>query len=158
MVQESGGNSMLFESLNRVGVAVYDIDQAIADFQDLFGAEFYGPFDDPDVGIKVTTPKHLGLEFVSPQRPDDKIGTTKILEQFGEGLTAVCWKVSDIEEAEKRLIEAGLTPMTKMQHGPMKETVFMPCKKSHGLTIVINEFPDTNGLGMESARYFGAEL
>ncbi|MCI8992704.1 MAG: glyoxalase [Eubacterium sp.] len=146
---------MLFEKLDRIGIAVLNIEEAMADYAEMMDGAYYGPFEDDEVGIDVALPRRLGLEFVSPRRPDDKIGITEILKTKGECVTAVCWKVSDIEAAEKHLVNKGLVPIMKLSRCAMKEVVFAPCKKTHGLTVVINEYPHTDGLGIENCRHFG---
>lgn len=57
---------MLFEKLDRIVVAVNDIQKAMKDFNHLLGVQYYGVHEDQEVGLKVSLPKNLGLELIAP--------------------------------------------------------------------------------------------
>ena len=47
--------------LIRVCVVANDAAETMRDFNDLFGVEFYGPFDDEHVKLKVALPRSGGV-------------------------------------------------------------------------------------------------
>ena len=55
--------------LIRVCVVANDATETMKDFNDLFGVEFYGPFDDEHVKLKVALPRSGGMEVSSPTAP-----------------------------------------------------------------------------------------
>lgn len=64
--------------LIRVCVVANDAAETMRDFNDLFGVEFYGPFDDEHVKLKVALPRSGGMEVSSPTAADDPIGFRSI--------------------------------------------------------------------------------
>jgi methylmalonyl-CoA/ethylmalonyl-CoA epimerase len=88
--------------LNHVGVATPSIEQSIATYRDLLGAEVVGePFDLPAQGVRVCfvdTPNSQ-IELIEPLGPDSPI--VKFLEKnpLG-GQHHVCYEVADIHEAK----------------------------------------------------------
>jgi len=88
--------------LNHVGVATPSIDQSIANYRDLLGAEVIGaPFDLPAQGVRVCfvdTPNSQ-IELIEP------LGETSPIRKFLEnnplgGQHHVCYEVPDIHEAK----------------------------------------------------------
>ena len=71
--------------LLRVCLVAHDAEETMKDFHDLFGVEFYGPFDDKGVNLKVALPRSGGMEVSSPTAENDPIGFSKYLEEKGEG-------------------------------------------------------------------------
>jgi methylmalonyl-CoA/ethylmalonyl-CoA epimerase len=149
---------MLKAKLDRVAIVVRDVNKAVKDMKELLGVEFYGPFDDKEVGLAVALPRRGGLELVAPTRSDDAIGATKLLERKGEGITGIALRVDDIEEAERHFAALGLKPDVKINHGGMKELIFLAQEATHGVEMAINEYPEANGLGLEVARDLGIEV
>jgi methylmalonyl-CoA/ethylmalonyl-CoA epimerase len=88
--------------LNHVGVATPSIEQSIATYRDLLGAEVIGaPFDLPAQGVRVCfvdTPNSQ-IELIEP------LGETSPIRKFLEnnplgGQHHVCYEVADIQEAK----------------------------------------------------------
>jgi methylmalonyl-CoA/ethylmalonyl-CoA epimerase len=149
---------MITAKLDRVAVVVRDINQAVNDMKKLLGVEFYGPFDDPGMGLAVALPRRGGLELASPTRLDDAIGATQLLERKGEGITGIAFRVENMEEAERHFAELGLKPNVRFNHGGMKEMIFFAQEATHGIEIAINEYPEANGMALEVARALGVEV
>ncbi|CDX03740.1 Glyoxalase/bleomycin resistance protein/dioxygenase [Desulfitobacterium hafniense] len=126
--------------------------------EELPGLEFYGPLDDPGPGLAVALPRRGGLELVAPTRSNDAIGATRLLERKGEGITGIAFRVDDIEEAERHFAERGLKPDVRINHGGLKEILFLAQEATHGIEIAINEYPEANGMGLEVARDLGIEV
>ncbi len=147
---------MLRAKLDRVAVVVRDIHKAKQ--EELLGLEFYGPLDDPGPGLAVALPRRGGPELVAPTRSNDAIGATRLLERKGEGITGIVFRVDDIEEAERHFVERGPKPDVRINHGGMKEILFLAQEATHGIEIAINEYPEANGMGLEVARDLGIEV
>jgi methylmalonyl-CoA/ethylmalonyl-CoA epimerase len=146
---------MLVGKLDRVAVVVRDVNQAMKDLNDLLGCEFYGPIDDVEVGVAVALPRRGGVELMSPTRGDDLVGATRLLDEVGERITGVAFRVPDIEAAEQHMAARGLKPAMKIERGGMKEILYPAQEGTHGLEIALNEYPEANGLGIEVSRFFG---
>ncbi|MDR0435042.1 MAG: VOC family protein [Gracilibacteraceae bacterium] len=141
--------------LDRVAIVVSDVKKAKEDFEKLLGVEFYGPFDDAGPGLAVALPRRGGLELFAPTRENDAIGATRTLAAKGEGISGIALRVDDIEEAERHFAALGLKPDVKINHGGMKELIFMAQPATHGVEIAVNEYPEANGLALEVAKDLG---
>ncbi len=88
---------MKAKGINRVIIAVRDIDEAMKRYSDLLGLSFW------DAGIQEKWSVHAriswegGLELVMPL--DSKSPIAKFLDKHGEGLFAVAFNVTDIDRA-----------------------------------------------------------
>lgn len=144
--------------LDRVALIVKDVDKAVEEFGAMFGVEFYGPFDDDIVGVRVALPKCGGMEMMSPIREDDGVGATQKLATKGEGITGIAMRTDNIDEAIKHFEALGMKPDLQFSHGGMKEILFYASEKTHGLEVAINEYPEQNGCGLEVAADMGYKI
>jgi methylmalonyl-CoA/ethylmalonyl-CoA epimerase len=92
---------MTLGRLNHVGVATRSIDDSLATYKAMFGAEPHGPaFDMPEQGVRVcfVDAPNSQIELIEPLGPDSPIA--KFLERnpLG-GQHHVCFEVPDIEAA-----------------------------------------------------------
>jgi methylmalonyl-CoA/ethylmalonyl-CoA epimerase len=95
--------------LDRVSIAVRDLETARAFFERHFGAEF-GAVEDVAVDGYRYVPFTLGgftLELLAPYRPESPIA--RFLDRRGEGLYQLSLMVEDVDRAARELREAGLT-------------------------------------------------
>lgn len=141
--------------LIRIAVAAHDSEEAMKDFEDLFGVKCYGPYNDEHVSLKVCLPRSGGLEFTSPTSPDDPIGFTPYLEQNGEGIKGIAMRVDNLDEALAELKEKGIEPAVVFGHGPMREAIIPAQPKTHNIEVALNEYPDENPVGIYCARDMG---
>jgi methylmalonyl-CoA/ethylmalonyl-CoA epimerase len=90
------------QGVNRVTIAVKDLEKAIDFYAKLLGATFHEATaeDVLTLGIRVAMSWDAGIELVSPM-PDRESFITEFLEQRGEGLMGVVFAVDDVEEAHK---------------------------------------------------------
>lgn len=137
--------------LNHVGVAVPDMDAAIAHWRDVMGAEIIGkPFDMPEQGVKVCfvdTPDGAGqagtqIELLSPLGDASPVSGFLAKNPLG-GQHHICFEVPDIEAARAELAALGkriLGPTRIGAHGT--PIFFVHPKDMGGMLTEIMETPD----------------
>ncbi|MBI1377661.1 MAG: methylmalonyl-CoA epimerase [Frankiales bacterium] len=95
-------------AIDHVGLAVRDLDEAVAFYARTFGLAKTHEEVNEEQGVREAM---LGIgdaaiQLLAPLRPDSAIG--KFLERNGEGIQQVAFRVTDVEVAAQRLREAGL--------------------------------------------------
>ena len=100
----------LFIAIDHVGIAVPDLDEAIAFYADKFGMKVAHEETNEEQGVREAmvavgdTGSHIQL--LAPLSPDTTIG--KFLERSGPGLQQLAYRVTDIDEVSAILRERGL--------------------------------------------------
>lgn len=89
----------MFRKIAHVGVAVKDLDAAIALYRDTLGFPFAGAGEVPDQGVRVAMfpVGESRVELLAATRPDSPIA--KFIEKKGEGIQHIAFAVDDIEAA-----------------------------------------------------------
>lgn len=128
----------MFEKIDRVVIAVKDLEKAKDFFSDLLDIDFDIVGQSDELGMRGAY-SASGLELLESTRPDSMIA--KFLEQRGEGLWALVLKVRNMDEAVKRFKEKGLKVAGDVKAGAMREVAFHP-KGSYGVEIVLAEYPE----------------
>ena len=130
--------------LNHVGVAVPDMDAAIAFYRDTMGAaKISEPFDMPEQGVKVCfvdTPNGQ-IELLEPLGPDSPIAGFLARNPLG-GQHHLCFEVPEIEAARAEFEAAGkriLGPTRIGAHGT--PIFFVHPKDMSGILTEIMESP-----------------
>ena len=97
------------QGVNRVTIAVKDLEKGIDFYTRLLGATFHEATaeDVVTLGIRVAMSWDAGIELVSPM-PDRESFITEFLEQRGEGLMGVVFAVDDVDEAYKAAQALGI--------------------------------------------------
>lgn len=97
-------------AIDHVGLAVQDLDQAIAFYQDAFGMELVHEEVNEEQGVReammAVGDSGSCIQLLAPLKEDSPIG--KFLARNGEGIQQVAYRVSDIEVAADELREAGV--------------------------------------------------
>src|ERR1035438_6142512 len=109
-------------TFHHVGVAVRNIQQAIASYESLFGYKLVsGPFDDPIQNVSVCFLSRGGgdttIELVAPLGPNSPIDRTL---KKGGGTYHVCYQVPDMNAAIQHLTARGSLPVS----GPVPAVAF----------------------------------
>ncbi len=127
----------MLESLDRVIIAVNDLEKSRKFFCDLLDIEFdvVGSSDQLKINGAYSA---SGLELIEPYGKDSFL--TKYLEKNGEGIMGIVVKVKDMDAAVKRFEEKGLQKTMELQAGDMREVGFSS-KGAHGVEIVLAEYP-----------------
>ena len=126
--------------LDHIGIAVEDLDTAIATYETLgFGVESIDEV--PGFGVKVAfLPMKSGsVELVQPVSGDSAMA--KFLEKKGEGIHHLCFEVYDIRAELKRLEEAGVQLVDKV-----------PRTGAHGTLVAFLHPKSTGGVLIELAQ------
>jgi methylmalonyl-CoA/ethylmalonyl-CoA epimerase len=97
-------------AIDHVGLAVRDLDQAIAFYQDAFGMELVHEEVNEEQGVReammAVGDSGSCVQLLAPLSEDSPIG--KFLARSGEGIQQVAYRVSDIEVAADELRASGV--------------------------------------------------
>lgn len=127
----------MFESIDRIAIAVKDLDKAVGFFSDLLDIDFFIFPIKEGMGMRGAY-SASGLELIAPTGPDTMLG--KFIEKRGEGLWSIILKVKDMDEAIRQFEEKGLTRTGDVTFGKMREVGFHP-KGAFGVEITLAEYP-----------------
>lgn len=101
---------MLFTKIDHVGIAVADLDEAIAFYGDNFGLKVVHEEVNEEQGVReamlAVGDGHSRIQLLAPLRPDSAIG--KFLDRSGPGLQQLAYTVADIDAVSATLRERGL--------------------------------------------------
>jgi len=96
------------QGVNRVVIAVRDLDKAIDLYSRLLNTVFHDDSSESEPwGMRVAISWDAGIELCAPL-PDRDSYTKKFIEKHGEGLMSVVFEVDDIDEARERLEKLGM--------------------------------------------------
>jgi len=100
----------LFIAIDHVGIAVPDLDEAIAFYTTAFGMTVVHEETNEEQGVReamvAVGDSGSCLQLLAPLSPDTTIG--KFLERSGPGLQQLAYRVTDIEAVSSVLRERGL--------------------------------------------------
>jgi hypothetical protein len=130
---------MLFEKIERISIAVRDLDKAIAFFTDL-GIPFDDPFVVKESGAREAI-SPLGLELVEANKPGTMVD--RFIKKRGEGVFSVMIKVSDMKKARKVFEEKGIRYTGEITMGGLKEVSYHP-KDTYGCQFFLTEYTETH--------------
>ena len=100
-------NSLLTR-IDHVGIAVPDLDAAIAFYRDAFGVEVVHEEVNEEQGVREAMLAVGGsyIQLLAPLSPDSTIG--RFIERSGPGIQQVAFGVDDVEEAAATLRARGV--------------------------------------------------
>lgn len=100
----------LFTRIDHVGIAVRDLDEAIAFYRDTFGMSVTHEERNEEQGVReamlAVGASGSCVQLLAPLRPDSPIG--KFLERTGEGIQQMAYGVEDIDAVCATLRERGV--------------------------------------------------
>lgn len=100
----------LLTAIDHVGVAVPDIDEAIAFYEDRFGLRLVHQETNEDQGVReamlAVGDSGSCIQLLAPLTPQSTIA--KFLDRNGPGLQQLAYRVTDVDQASAALREAGL--------------------------------------------------
>lgn len=131
----------MFELIDHVGVAVSDLDRAIALYEGTFGMPQIHRETVEEQGVEAVL-LDVGdghVELLSPLGPETAVG--KFVERRGEGLHHVAYRVDDIDAVLAQLKDAGLELIdSEPRIGIRKSRVaFLHPKSTGGVLIELVE-------------------
>ncbi|MFL0460022.1 methylmalonyl-CoA epimerase [Kytococcus sedentarius] len=98
----------LFTAIDHVGLAVSDLDAAIAFHRDVLGMELAHTEENPEQGVREAMMR-IGdshIQLLAPLMPDSTIA--KFLDSKGPGMQQVAYRVADIDAVSTTLRDRGL--------------------------------------------------
>ena len=100
----------LFTAIDHVGVAVRDLDEAIAFYRDTYGMTLAHEEVNEEQGVREAMMAVGGsgshIQLLAPLSPDSTIA--KFLDRSGPGVQQVAYRVEDVEAVSEVLRERGL--------------------------------------------------
>ncbi len=101
---------MLFRRLDHVGIAVPDLDEAIAFYRDVFGLRAMSEEVNEEQGVReamlAVGDGETQIQLLAPLNADSTIAT--FLERGGPGIQQLAYTVDDIDEVSAALRAKGL--------------------------------------------------
>ena len=88
-----------------VGIAVTDLDQAVAFYRDVLGVQPHPVEEDDGAAIVALPFGDAAVELLAPLRPDSPVG--KFLAKRGPGIHHICYRVPDLDGALQACHRAG---------------------------------------------------
>jgi methylmalonyl-CoA epimerase len=98
----------MFQKLDHIAIAVKDTEEALGFYQGTLGLPLLHSEVLKEVGVRLThlDMGNLQLQLVQPLHDTHPIA--KFIEERGEGMHHLCWKVDDAEKAMAKLPDFGL--------------------------------------------------
>jgi len=107
MTEQLGG---LFTAIDHVGVAVHDLDDAIAFYRDAYGMTLAHEEVNEEQGVReammAVGDSGSCVQLLAPLSPESTIA--RFLERSGPGVQQVAYRVKDVETVSATLRERGL--------------------------------------------------
>jgi methylmalonyl-CoA/ethylmalonyl-CoA epimerase len=100
----------LFTCIDHVGVAVRDLDEAIAFYRDAFGMEVTHEETNEEQGVReamvAVGDSGSSIQLLAPL--DEKSTIAKFLDRSGPGMQQLAYRVTDLDQVSEVLRERGL--------------------------------------------------
>jgi len=137
---------MMVEKLDHIHIYVNDLVKSRDLFSRLLGTTFSPTIVEQTLGIHCTM-SPLALELIQPMKPDSIVA--KAMAKRGEGLYALSFKVSNLEEAVKEMEEMGMHVVGRVNNHDIREAQFHP-KDTCGFMIELCEYKEYSGAALAS--------
>jgi methylmalonyl-CoA/ethylmalonyl-CoA epimerase len=124
------------EKIDHVAIRVRDLQKARKFFSEVFGLDFRELGNSTDLDIKSIMDTN-GIELVEPLLPDGP--NSRLIAKYGEGLTLLSLKVSNLDQALNELKEKGVRVTARVQANDMLIAVLHP-KDTFGVMIELIEY------------------
>jgi methylmalonyl-CoA/ethylmalonyl-CoA epimerase len=133
-------------AIDHVGIAVPDMDDAIAFYRDVLGLELYHEEINEAQGVREAMMRPAGgapgataVQLLAPLSPDTTIG--KFLDRKGPGVQQLAYRVTDIDAATEALRAKGMRVMYETAaHGTANSRCnFVHPKDTGGVLIELVE-------------------
>ncbi len=139
----------LLRAVDHVGIAVPDLDAALAFYRDVFGLEAVHEEVNEEQGVREAMLRVGGSEsyvqLLAPLGPDSPIA--RFLDRSGPGVQQVAYRVDDVDAASAALRERGLRLVYDIpQRGTAGSRVnFVHPKDAGGVLVELVEPPAPDG-------------
>ena len=129
--------------IDHVGIAVEDLEQAMAFFHETFGAPLAEAEELADQGVKacLIAVGETRLELLQPLSPETPVG--KFIERRGEGLHHLALHVDDVEKSIEGLRKKGLQMIDlEPREGLSGIIAFVHPRSAHGILTELVQTPN----------------
>lgn len=128
--------------IDRIMIAVPDIDAAIDRFERQLGMSFEAPVlssIELPAGVQRSDVafSYPGIEFVSPRENNE---VAKFLDEYGPGLFGLVFRVADLGAAESHLGDLGIDPIASDEPGGARERHYHP-NDFNGTYVILTDYP-----------------
>ncbi len=107
---------MKIKGINRIVIAVKDLQKGIDLYSELLGATFHMASGTGEpMGIDVAISWDAGIELIAPL-PGKDIFLGQLIEQNGEGIQSVVFEVDDADEALDAAKKAGMNDIVQIDY------------------------------------------
>ena len=109
----TGSFTHLFEAIDHVGIAVVDLDDAIAFYRDTYGMTLAHEETNEEQGVREAMMSvgpadapHSHIQLLAPLSPESSIA--KFLDRSGPGMQQLAYRVADLDAVIAALRERGM--------------------------------------------------
>ena len=128
------------ENIEEIAVAVKDMTTATALFRELFGFEFASGWDMPHEKMSVKSQTIAGVQFQLLQSTSADGVIAKFVENRGEGIHHIAFRVANLSEMVARLRQKGVKFIPEVPVGmPSLSYIFIHPKSAAGVLIELIE-------------------
>ena len=127
---------MKVEKIDHIAINVKDLKKAAQLFADLLGTEFSTSAEFKELDL-VSLVEPMGIELVEPLTADGP--TSKAIEQRGEGVSLISFKVSNVDEAMAHMKSRGIRLVNMVDRPKMKAAIYHP-RDTFGVMIEFIEY------------------
>lgn len=128
------------KAIDHFGIAVRDLDKAIALFRDVFGARLVFQGDVPQLGVRAASfiwgDKEVGL--TQPLRDDSP--AARLLQKRGEGIEHLAVEVEDVAATVAELEARGIRVINKQLTGELRREAMVHPSDFLGILLQIVEW------------------
>ncbi len=109
---------MQLRGINRIIVAVKDLDESKKFYSEVLGATFHeANWTGEPFGIDVAISWDAGVELCAPMAGREKdSAVSPFLEEYGEGIMNIVFGVSDADAAKERAEAVGVSPFHSLDY------------------------------------------
>lgn len=132
---------MSVEKIDHIHIYVKDLAGAMGFFSELLGTKFSKVIHNAEFGFEAAM-EPLGVSLIAPTSPTSHVA--RFIEKRGEGMSAICLKVTNLEEMTRKMEARGLRVVGQTQDGGVRQVHFHP-KDSYGVQIELSEYDDIHG-------------
>ena len=126
----------MIKRIDHVAIAVKNLDEAVKNFEHLFGVKCAKIEDVPDQGVKagIFFLGNTEIEFLEPTNPNG--GVAKFVEKQGGGIHHICLEVDDTDAELQKIESKGATLIDKKgRKGLAGKIGFIHPKSVNGVLI-----------------------
>ncbi len=133
---------MQVKRIQRVVIAVRNLDEAVMRYSDLLGVRFVDYGEQEKGGVRAMVSEDWLVELISPVQPQSV--AARFLEKHGEGVMGVAFEVADLYEARRNVENNGFKVLDEIDFGAVdqwssfKEIILHP-KDTNGAPIMFVE-------------------